>query len=143
MNIYPSNKLVQNVQEEKWRATINREKVRRRIVVQCNVAGRGLVDVVKEIQQNQEPIVASLPTGYFVEYGGQFESQQSASRMISILFVVALLGVFFVLFTLFRSTNFALQVMARTQTTPPHFRPALAAHAWSWWGALATHAGRV
>jgi HME family heavy-metal exporter len=92
--------------------TINREKVRRRIVVQCNVAGRGLVDVVKEIQQNQEPIVTALPTGYFVEYGGQFESQQSASRMISILFVVTLLGVFFVLFTLFRSTNFALQVMA-------------------------------
>ena len=92
--------------------TINREKVRRRIVVQCNVAGRGLVDVVEEIQQSQRPIVAALPTGYFVEYGGQFESQQSASRMISILFIVVLLGVFFVLFTLFRSANFALQVMA-------------------------------
>jgi HME family heavy-metal exporter len=92
--------------------TINREKVRRRIVVQCNVAGRGLVDVVEEIQQSQRPIVAALPTGYFVEYGGQFESQQSASRMISLLFIVVLLGVFFVLFTLFRSANFALQVMA-------------------------------
>jgi HME family heavy-metal exporter len=80
--------------------------------VQCNVGGRGLVDVVEEIQQRQKPIIASLPSGYFVEYGGQFESQQSASRVIAILFVVSMLGVFMVLFTLFRSANFSLQVMA-------------------------------
>ena len=92
--------------------TINREKVRKRIVVQCNVGGRGLVDVVEEIKRRQEPIVKSLPAGYFVEYGGQFESQQSASRVIGILFLVSMFGVFLVLFTLFRSANFALQVMA-------------------------------
>ena len=92
--------------------TINREKVRRRITVQCNVGGRGLVDVVEEIQQKQKPIIESLPPGYFVEYGGQFESQQSASRIIAVLFVVSMFGVFMVLFTLFRSANFSLQVMA-------------------------------
>jgi HME family heavy-metal exporter len=92
--------------------TINREQVRRRIVVQCNVGHRGLVDVVEEIREKQKPIVASLPSGYFVEYGGQFESQQSASRVIGILFLVSLLGIFLLLFTLFRSANFALQVMA-------------------------------
>lgn len=92
--------------------TINREKVRRRIVVQCNVGDRGLVDVVEEIQRKQEPIIESLPPGYFVEYGGQFESQQSASRVIGILFAVSMLGVFMVLFMLFRSANFSLQVMA-------------------------------
>lgn len=91
--------------------TINREKVRRRIVVQCNVSGRGLVDVVDEIRRKQKPIVNSLPPGYFVEYGGQFESQQSASQVIGILFMVSMLGVFLVLFTMFRSTNFAIQVM--------------------------------
>ena len=91
--------------------TINREKVRRRIVVQCNVAGRGLVDVVDEIKRKQRPIIESLPAGYFVEYGGQFESQKSASRVIGILFAVSMLGVFLVLYTLFRSANFALQVM--------------------------------
>lgn len=91
--------------------TINREKVRRRIVVQCNVSGRGLVDVVQEIQRRQKPIIESLPAGYFVEYGGQFESQRSASRVIGILFVVSMLGVFMVLYTLFGSANFALQVM--------------------------------
>ncbi|WP_417379265.1 efflux RND transporter permease subunit [Gimesia sp.] len=92
--------------------TINREKVQKRIIVQCNVTGRGLVDVVNEIQAKQRPIIESLPAGYFVEYSGQFESQQSASRMISALFLVSMLGVFLVLFTMFRSANFSLQVMA-------------------------------
>jgi Cu/Ag efflux pump CusA len=57
-------------------------------------------------------VIASLPPGYFVEYGGQFESQQSASRVIGVLFMISLLGVFLVLYTLFRSANFSLQVMA-------------------------------
>ncbi len=92
--------------------TINREKVQKRIVVQCNVSGRGLVDVVKEIQEKQAPVRASLPPGYFVEYSGQFESQQKASRVIAILFAISMLGVFMVLFTMFRSVNFSLQVMA-------------------------------
>ncbi len=92
--------------------TINREKVRRRIVVQCNVGDRGLVDVVQDIRRLQTPIIESLPPGYFVEYGGQFESHQSASRVIGVLFAVSMFGVFMVLFTLFRSGNFALQVMA-------------------------------
>ncbi len=92
--------------------TINREKVRRRIVVQCNVGGRGLVDVVEDIQRLQRPVIESLPPGYFVEYGGQFQSQKSASRVIGVLFGISMLGVFMVLFTLFGSANFSLQVMA-------------------------------
>lgn len=92
--------------------TVNRENVRRRIVLQCNVSERGVVDVVQDIQDRVQPIVASLPSGYFIEYSGQFESQQSASRIISALFVVSLVGVFLVLFTMFRSVNLSLQVMA-------------------------------
>jgi len=92
--------------------TINREHVQKRIVIQCNVAGRGLVDVVQEIQRRQKPIRDSLAPGYFVEYGGQFQSQQRASRVIGVLFVVSLLGVFMVLYSMFRSINFSLQVMA-------------------------------
>ncbi len=91
--------------------TINREQVRRRIVVQCNTAGRGLVDVVKDIRERLAPIEKALPTGYFVEYGGQFESQQSASRVMAALFLVALVGMFLVLYTMFRSANLSLQVM--------------------------------
>jgi CzcA family heavy metal efflux pump len=92
--------------------TINREQVRRRIVLQCNTAGRGLVDVVRDIQQRLKPLQDSLPTGYFIEYGGQFQSQQTASRTIGLLFLLSLAGMFLVLFTMFRSVNFALQVMA-------------------------------
>jgi len=91
--------------------TINREDVRRRIVLQCNVSDRGVVDVVQDIQTKVQPIVESLPPGYFVQYSGQFESQQSASRVIGVLFAVSLVGVFLVLYTMFRSVNLSLQVM--------------------------------
>ncbi len=91
--------------------TINRENVRRRIIIQCNSAGRGLVDVVRDIQARVKPIEQGLPTGYFVSYEGQFESQQSASRVIATLFALSLVGVFLVLYTMFRSTNLSLQVM--------------------------------
>lgn len=91
--------------------TINREQVRRRIIIQCNVRDRGLVDVVEDIKGRIAPIESELPTGYFLEYSGQFESQQSASRMIGILFVVSLIGMFLVLFKMFSSVNLSLQVM--------------------------------
>ncbi len=92
--------------------TINRENVRRRIVLQANVSGRGVVDVVEDIQAAMAPVIASLPVGYFVEYSGQFETQKEANRIIGGLFAVSMLGVFLVLFTLFRSVNLSLQVMA-------------------------------
>jgi HME family heavy-metal exporter len=92
--------------------TINREQVRRRVTLQCNVAGRGLVDVVQDIQKRLKPIQERLPTGYFLEYGGQFQSQRSASRTIGLLFVASLAGMFLVLYTMFRSVSFSLQVMA-------------------------------
>ncbi|MCU0715153.1 MAG: efflux RND transporter permease subunit, partial [Pirellula sp.] len=92
--------------------TINRENIHRRVVIQCNVADRGVVDVVQDIQRAIAPIVDSLPAGYYPTYEGQFQSQQSASRVIGVLFIVSLVGIFLVLFTLFRSVNLSLQVMA-------------------------------
>jgi HME family heavy-metal exporter len=97
--------------------TINREQVRRRIIIQCNVSGRGLVDTVNDIKRALRPIEQDLQDdqkyeGYFIQYGGQFESQQAASRVIAILFGISLLGVFLVLYTMFGSANFSLQVMA-------------------------------
>lgn len=92
--------------------SVNRENVRRRIVVQCNVSNRGVVDVVQEIQARLAPLQADLPPGYYLEFAGQFESQQKASRLLGMLFIVAMLGVFLVLYTMFRSVNLSLQVMA-------------------------------
>ena len=92
--------------------TINRESVRRRIILQCNVSERGVVDVVEDIQKAVAPVIATMDDGYFVEFGGQFDSQQSATRVIGGLFFVSMIGVFMVLFTMFRSVNLSLQVMA-------------------------------
>ncbi|MEN6404943.1 MAG: efflux RND transporter permease subunit [Thermoguttaceae bacterium] len=92
--------------------TINRENVRRRIIVQCNTAGRDLGSTVTEIQQRLAPIQSSLPVGYFIEYSGQFESQQSATRTISLLSIVSLACMLLTLYTLFHSLNLSLQVLA-------------------------------
>jgi HME family heavy-metal exporter len=92
--------------------TIHRENVRRRIVVQCNTAGRDLNSIVTDIQKKLAPIQKALPTGYFIEYGGQFESQKHATRTIGLLGLISLAGMFLALYTLFRSTNMALQVLS-------------------------------
>ena len=92
--------------------SVKRENVRRRIVLQCNVSGRGLVDVVRDIQKKLEPFKETLGEGYFIEYDGLFKTQQAAAKRLVILFVVMLFGVFLVLYSMFRSGSFALQVMA-------------------------------
>ncbi len=82
----------------------------RRIVVQCNVFGRdlgGVVDDIRETLVKQLP----LPEGYFITYGGQFESQQGATRLILFLSMFALAGIFLVLYGHFRSGLIALQIM--------------------------------
>ena len=79
---------------------MKRENGRRRIVVGCNALGRDLGSVVTDIQAAVEREV-TLPEGYYVEYAGQFESQRSATRLIAVLAVVALVGMFFVLLLLF------------------------------------------
>ncbi len=93
---------------------IKREQVRRRIVLQANVSQRGVVDVVNDIKT--ELAAMELEPGYFIEYGGQFESQQSASRRLAVLSVVALVGMFLVLYTLFGNVNFSLQVLVALPT---------------------------
>jgi HME family heavy-metal exporter len=107
---------VANIYRSTGPNTINRESGQRRIVLQCNVAGRGVVDVVDDIRQKIWPLTAELPEGYFVEFGGQFESQQSAQKVIGVLFAVALVGMFLTLYTLFGSANFSWQVMAALPT---------------------------
>ncbi|MEN6367890.1 MAG: efflux RND transporter permease subunit [Thermoguttaceae bacterium] len=92
--------------------TINRENVRRRIIVQCNTAERDLGGTVAEIQQRLTPIQKFLPVGYFLEYSGQFESQQSATRTIGLLSIVSLACMALTLYTLFHSFNLSLQVLA-------------------------------
>lgn len=102
--------LVANIENGEGPNIINRENVHRRIVISANVAERDLVGTVDEMRKAVEEKV-HLPKGYYIVYGGQFEAQESASRLIGILGVVSLIGMFVVLFSHFNSANLALQVM--------------------------------
>lgn len=101
---------VADVFESQGPNQINRENTQRRIVVSANTSGRDLDSVVSELKsriQNQ----VTIPDGYFIQYGGQFESQKSASRMILFLGLLSLVGIFIVLYAHFRSTFIAIQIM--------------------------------
>ncbi|MBI4346245.1 MAG: efflux RND transporter permease subunit [Elusimicrobia bacterium] len=89
---------------------VNREGMQRRIVVSANSQGRDLGSLIAEIQRRVAHRV-KLPPGYFIGYGGQFESQQKASRMVLFLGVVSLAGIFLVLYIHFRSWVLTLQIM--------------------------------
>src|SRR5699024_3780575 len=90
------------IRKDRGPNTISRENVQRKLVVMCNVAGRDLVSVVEETQQRIHQNV-SLPAGYHIEYGGQFESAEAASRTLSILGALVILGIFLLLFMAFSS----------------------------------------
>lgn len=90
--------------------SIYHENTQRRIVISCNVQGRDLGSTVKEIQTKLGKELM-LPQGYYITYGGQFESQQSASRSILILSLFSIIGIFIVLFSHFRSSVIVLQIM--------------------------------
>jgi Cu/Ag efflux pump CusA len=92
--------------------TINREAVVRRIVVQDNTAGRDLVGVVSAVRRSiAASVVPTLPPGYFVEYGGQFDARRQANRRLLILGGVAILGVILLLYKSLESWRAALQVL--------------------------------
>lgn len=84
--------------------TINRENVARKIVVSANVAGRDLLGVVTDIQKIVDEKI-ELPEGYHIEYGGQFESEQAASRTLLITSIFSILVIFLLLFNQFRSVT--------------------------------------
>ena len=84
--------------------TINRENVKRKIVISANVSDRDLRSVVDDIRERIDETV-TLPEGYFIEYGGQFESEAAASRTLSVVSLFSLLVVFLLLYNQFRSAS--------------------------------------
>jgi HME family heavy-metal exporter len=89
---------------------VNRENVQRKQVVRCNVSGRDLGGAVAEIEQRVRQRVP-MPEGYFVEFGGQFEAQRSATLLIGVLAGVSLAGIFIVLLMLYPSVRISLQIL--------------------------------
>ncbi len=100
---------IATVQQTTGPNAVNHENGRRRIVVMANTAGRDLGSVVEDIQAKLAGL--KLPEGYSYALGGQFESQQSATRSIIALSLFSLAGVFMVLFLHFGSGALAAQVM--------------------------------
>ena len=90
--------------------TIKRDNARRRVVVKVNTTDRDLGSAVAEIRRRIDKQV-DLPEGYFVEYAGQFEAQQTATQLILLLSVLALAVVFVVLYSAFPSTRLVLQIL--------------------------------
>lgn len=99
-----------DVQKRRGPNTITREDVQRKLVIMANVSERDLVSVVDDIRGaiNQN---IQLPPGYYVEYGGQFESAQAAGTRLLMLGILVVVGIFFLLVTAFNSARDAGLIM--------------------------------
>ncbi len=84
--------------------TINRENVKRKIVISANTSGRDLRSVVNDIQAKVDEHI-SLPEGYHIEYGGQFESEQAASRILLLTSCMSIVVIFLLLYMQFRNLS--------------------------------------
>ena len=84
--------------------TISRENVKRKIVISANVADRDLRRVVNDIQAQVDAQI-KLPEGYHIEYGGQFESEQAASRTLALTSFMSIVVIFLLLYHEFRSVK--------------------------------------
>lgn len=90
--------------------TINRENVSRKIIVSANVSGGDLRGVVNEIRKIIDREI-ELPEGYHIEYGGQFESEQRASRTLFIASIFSILAIFLLLFNQFGSVTQSVVIL--------------------------------
>jgi len=101
--------LLAEVRESLGPNIIQRENVRRRIVVSSNVSGRDLASTVADMQRATAGV--ELPPGYSVSFEGQFQSQQEASRLIAWLSVFTLAAMFLLLYAQFRSAAIVAQIL--------------------------------
>ena len=90
--------------------TINRENVSRKIVVSANISGGDLRGVVNKIQHIIENEI-QLPEGYHLEFGGQFESEQRASRILLLTSILSILVIFLLLFNQFRNVKQSVVIL--------------------------------
>lgn len=90
--------------------SISRENVQRKIVVSANVAGGDLSGCVEQIEKNITEKV-QLPEGYRIEYGGQFESAEKASKTLTLLAIAAVFVIFMLLYREFHNTKLASLVL--------------------------------
>lgn len=104
-------KSLAHIYEDRGPNFITRENVQRKIVVMCNVAGRDMGGVVSDTQSAIESNV-EFPLGYYVEYGGQFESATATNKRLALLGMLVVIGIGFLLHVMFRSVRDTLLIMA-------------------------------
>ncbi len=102
--------LVADIISSSGPVTINRENVQRKLVVSANVANRDLRSVVNDVKQLIEKDV-KIPENYYIEYGGQFESEEQASRMLVLTSFLAIFVIFLLLYQEFQSLKLAGIIM--------------------------------
>lgn len=90
---------------------VNHENAERRLVVQSNVRGRDVGSFVAEAQQRLDGAI-TLPTGYYITWGGQFENQQRATARLAIVVPLSLLIIFVLLMATFGRVRWALLILA-------------------------------
>ena len=90
--------------------TVNRENVSRKLVVSCNATGGELAKAVASIR-NEISSKVELPEGYHIEYGGQFESEERASRTIALVSIISIFIIFMLLYGEFKDTTQTLVVL--------------------------------
>ena len=93
---------VAEIKSRKGANVINRENVKRKIVISANVAERDVRSVVNDIKQSISQNI-KLPENYYMEYGGQFESEEEASRIILIVSIISIMIIFFLLYYEFKN----------------------------------------
>lgn len=99
-----------SIEESDGPNQISRDDGRRRIVISANAQGRALSDVVADIRA--AVAASTLPAGYFVTLGGQFQAQEESSKLIGLLSLASLAMIFMVLYSRYRSATLALIIMA-------------------------------
>ncbi len=103
-------KTLAELREDRSPNFISRENVQRKFVVMCNIAGRDVRGVVEDIREAVSAGVA-LPSGYYVEYGGQFESAEQTANLLSLLGALIVAGIAGLLHFMFRSARDAVLIM--------------------------------
>lgn len=108
-NLIPLEQIAK-IEYEKGVNSISHENTQRRITISANIEGRSLGATVREVKKKLNSDI-HLPVGYFIQYGGQYEAQQSGSRLIFILSIFSVGGIFLVLLMHFRSWRIVAQIM--------------------------------
>ena len=101
---------IANIKIEEGPASITREALKRRLFVEVNIRGRDLVSYINEAKEKTEKITSSLPEGYHVEWGGQFENFTRAKNRLALVVPIAMVIIFSMLIAAFGSVRYAIGV---------------------------------